>query len=361
MRKSKMIKGTLILLAMLIMIPAALLIYFHFTQFQPRPTEPLSRKGSARKEIKIGDTLTAITLNMGYGGLSYDTDFVMDGGSMVNPPSADLVKRNTEGVLSDLAAENADIYFLQEIDKSSSRSYHIDQVHAAEDTLSGVNSFAANFKSQFVPYPFPETIGRVYSGIMTSSAYAVSKAERIALYIPYKWPVSIFQLKRCLLVSRIPLAKSNQQLILINLHLDAYDDGSGKIEQTKTLASLMQAEYQKGNYVIAGGDFNQTFPGSDPNLYPLVKKEHFMPGTIDASLFPKEWKFLYDETVPTSRLCNMPYDPQSDEMQHYVIDGFIVSPNIICEEVRTLDWGFTYTDHNPVQVRLTLAHPPQDY
>ena len=33
--------------------------------------------------------------------------------------------------------------------------------------------------------------------------------------------------------------------------------------QSQMLADKLQEEYQAGNYVIAGGDFNQTFEGVD--------------------------------------------------------------------------------------------------
>jgi len=45
--------------------------------------------------------------------------------------------------------------------------------------------------------------------------------------------------------------------VLVNLHLEAYDSGEGKIAQTKLLVEFLEQEYAKGNYVIAGGDFNQ--------------------------------------------------------------------------------------------------------
>jgi len=39
---------------------------------------------------------------------------------------------------------------------------------------------------------------------------------------------------------------------------------------------------------------------------------------------------------------------------YYVIDGFIVSPNISIMSVETLDESFRYADHNPVKLRVTL-------
>ena len=37
-----------------------------------------------------------------------------------------------------------------------------------------------------------------------------------------------------------------------------------------------------------------------------------------------------------------------------MIDGYIVSPNVQVDRVKTLDEGFVYTDHNPVLLEVTL-------
>ena len=59
---------------------------------------------------------------------------------------------------------------------------------------------------------------------------------------------------------RIDVNETDKQLVIINLHLEAYDDGSAREKQMKVLKDIMVKEYEKGNYVIVGGDFNQTFP-----------------------------------------------------------------------------------------------------
>ena len=117
----------------------------------------------------------------------------------------------------------------------------------------------------------------------------------------------------------------------------------------------MQEEYAKGNYVIAGGDFNSMLPSVDINKYPLQFTEYFQPAMIEASLLPDGWQYITDDSVPTSRLLNHPYDAQQpDNNQYYVIDGFILSPNVTLEQVETLDYQFQYSDHNPVQIQVTL-------
>ena len=99
-------------------------------------------------------------------------------------------------------------------------------------------AFAYNFNSLFVPYPIPP-IGHVESGLQTLSRAEIRTAERIALPCPFSWPIRIVNLKRCLLVSRLPLRGTDRELVLINLHLEAYDSGEGKEAQTRQLSTFM--------------------------------------------------------------------------------------------------------------------------
>ena len=160
-----------------------------------------------------------------------------------------------------------------------------------------------------------------------------------------------------MLVTRLPLAASDNALVVINFHLEAYDSGEGKQAQTRQLLDLMQAEDQKGNFGIAGGDFNQIFPGVKTDTKPTSQ---WVPGSLDP--FPENmdsWRYVFDDSVPTCRLLNQPYRPEDPMTQYYVIDGFIVSPNVEVVSVKTLDEGFMYSDHNPVlmNVKLTPSAP----
>ena len=153
-----------------------------------------------------------------------------------------------------------------------------------------------------------------------------------------------------MLVTRIPV--EGAELVVINFHLEAYDDGAGKTAQTQQLLDLVAEEYGKGNYVIAGGDFNQIFPGVQTDLKPT---SGWVPGYLDP--LPQEmegWRYVYDDSVPTCRLLNQPYAPEDPLTQYYVIDGFLVSPNVEVLELETLDEGFRYSDHNPVVMEVSL-------
>jgi endonuclease/exonuclease/phosphatase family metal-dependent hydrolase len=167
-------------------------------------------------------------------------------------------------------------------------------------------------------------------------------------------PVSVANLKRCLLVTRVPLQDTDKELVIVNLHLEAYDDGEGKIAQTKALMGFLAEEYEKGNYVIAGGDFNQTFPGA-LDKYPVKNADLWTPGMLDNSDLPGDaWQFVTDLDTPTCRLLNEPYDPDSAATQYYVIDGFILSENLKVNHIETIDLNFQNSDHNPVLLQVTL-------
>lgn len=334
---------------------AALATYLTVTEYQPDDQERVKQSGTGTKTIKEGDSLGVLTFNIGYGALDKAHDFFMDGGKTVNVESRKVVLDNMQGIADTIYDVKADVVFLQEVDRDSKRSYYLDEADYLMEANPGyAMTYAANFRCSYVPYPIP-TIGKVEGGLTTLSRYDSRESTRIALPTSFQWPVRVAQLKRCLLVERVQLEGSDQELVLVNLHLEAYDDGAGKEAQTKVLFDFLQGEYEKGNYCIAGGDFNQTFDGSGEEEYPLINDKYFQPGRIDTSALGEGWSFVNDTSVPTSRLLNEPYDPKSENTQYYVIDGFILSPNVRLEGVKTLERGFTYSDHNPVMVKVTLT------
>lgn len=326
--------------------------YLTVTEYDPGHAEKANVGTRLITTAFSGSSLRIVTFNTGYAGLGQDADFFMDGGNGVTPESEELIKTNMIGIEEILEHCDADVLLLQEVDTDSKRSYEINQWRQYEFDLDGYESrFALNYSCDFVPYPLNDFIGKVHSGLATFSRYDISTATRYALPCPFDWPVRVANLKRCLLVTRIPIEGREQELVIVNLHLEAYDDdGEGRIAQTAQLLSLLEEEYAKGNYVIAGGDFNQIFP--DCNAYPLLDESNWAPGRLDA--LPDGWQYAYDDTLPTCRLLNGAYDPQSEATQYYVLDGFIVSPNVTVESVQTLNEGFVYSDHNPVVLDIVL-------
>ena len=351
----RILKGIGIFLLVVVLLAGGLLGFLSLTEYRPAETEAAVIEGTANRTLKRGDSFRIVTWNIGYGALGEDADFFMDGGSMVRGQSADAIRKNLENIETAIDALDPDVLFLQEIDRDSSRSHRVKEYADMQGYLSAYqSSFANNYKVSYVPYPMPP-LGKIDSGVATFSSYPVKDAQRIQLPVPFTWPVRTINLKRCLLVSRVPIADSDQELVLVNLHLEAYDEGEGKAAQTAMLAELLQTEAEKGNYVIAGGDFNQIFSSADGSRYPTYGDNWTAP-VIDVSQISGEWQFLMDESVPSCRLLDRPYrDADLETFQYYLIDGFIVSANIRVDLLETQDLGFAASDHNPVLLCATLS------
>lgn len=350
----KILKVILIVLLVIILLVAGLFGYLTITEYNPADEETVEVKGSATLHPSIGDTVRIVAWNTGYGALGDNADFFMDGGTSVYTADRERVEKNVQGMITELKNFEPDIIFLQEADVDSWRSRSINETELFKDVISNSSySFAYNYKCDFVPIPVPP-MGRVQSGIMTVSKYAAESAVRIKLPCPFSWPLKVANLKRCLLVERVKIDGSDKELVLINLHLEAYDDGEGKVEQTKMLKNIMQAEFDKGNYVIAGGDFNQTFSTADSSKFPY-QEGMWACGAIDASEFGEGWQFMMDEDTPSCRSLDKAYaGADHTNFQYYLIDGFIVSSNITVKSFKCVDFDFVCSDHNPVVMEFEL-------
>ncbi len=354
MRKLRLLlKGILILLLAVVVLAAGVLAWLTITEYRPADVETLAvTPGAKRDTAQTGKLYKLVTLNAGYGGLGREEDYFMDGGTKVAPKSADEVKGNLSGLLSALSMQDADICFLQETDVSSKRSFHIDEVDYFSHGLSMGWAFAYNLRCSFIPYPWPP-IGKVASGLTTLNNLAVTEATRESLPVPFGWPLRIANLKRCLLVERLPVAGSDKTLVLVNLHLEAYSSVEGRKAQMTQLSTMLKMERANGNYVIAGGDFNQSFPGA-LEKYPLPENPAWEPGLLSDDDLPDGFAFAYDMSVPTCRALDKPYDGNRSGLTAYVIDGFIVSDNVKVNSVETVDLNFRNTDHQPVVMEFTL-------
>ena len=346
-------KFLFILIALVLVAAAALVAWLSIVEYRPDEMEELAVTGAqSNRQARVGEMINVLSMNIGYGCLGAQQDFFMDGGTMTRPESKAIVEENIKGVLSGLGLRKADIYLLQEVDCDSYRSYWIDESEYFRRGLGYNMAFAYNYHCEFVPFPWPP-LGKIKSGIATYTAFEVTQATRESLPVPFSWPVRVANLKRCLLVERIPVEGTEKELVIVNLHLEAYDDGEGKFAQTRQLMQLLKAEYAKGNYVIAGGDFNQEFEGAK-GAFPQLDESYWQPGLLQNSDLPQGFRYVFDASTPTCRLLNKPYSGVRSQTQLYVIDGFIVSDNLHVNLVETVDLNFAHSDHHPVFLQVTL-------
>ncbi len=324
------------------------------SEYFPEDIENVQIEGEAKKTVKAGGKLNIITYNLGYMSLDNTQDFFMDGGKNVRPSSATNVTKNLSAIENFIENQEADVFLFQEVDTNAQRSYGVNEYEGLKEDFKGNTAFAYMFKSLYIPYPIFNCVGHVESGITTFNKYKVSSASRIALPSAFSWPKRAVMYKNCILEERLPIKDSKKELVIYNIHLDAYGKEDGKSEQLDKLLEVMKQEYEKGNYVIAGGDFNQTFPDVDLEKFPIKDTEHYVPKQIDKDYLPKGWKFAVDLDTPTSRLLNEEYNGSYEKSQVYIIDGYIISPNVKCNSVETIENNFSYSDHHPVKIEIEL-------
>ncbi len=345
----KLLKGLLYVILFVAAVFAFLIGYGTISDYKPAPEETVY---TASNPDIISDSLelNLMIWNIGYCGLSSDMDFFYDGGKNVFPPK-EKVKENLKGVQNFISKHpEIDFWQFQEVDQSSRRSYHINEYSAIADKLpTYLSTFSKNYDVFFVPLPITKPMGAVLSGLATYSKFVPVKSIRHSFPGNYSWPKGLFMLDRCFLVNRYKLS-NGKELLMINTHNSAYDDGSLRKKQLAYLQNFLEAEYKKGNYILVGGDWNQCPPNFVPHFNTnLMDNKNRMDIPDD---YMKDWTWAFQNVIPTNRRVNTPY--HSKTTLTTVIDYFLLSPNIEKIELKAIQLNFTYSDHNPVYLKLKL-------
>ena len=329
-----------------------ILCYLQLSEYTPPLLENILTNGSCMPLPADKSEVSVLSWNIGYGGLGKEMDYFFDGGKMVRPGKQE-VNSLFKGICAELKShDSVDFIFIQEIDRDSKRTYRNDQLTELGRYLNGYCSvYATNYKVGYIPIPLLEPIGKVSAGLCTFSKFRPENAERHAYDAFFAWPKRLAFLKRCFLASAYNI-KEGKQLIVINLHNSAYDtSGVLRRKELETLQTYMETEYRKGNYIIAGGDWNMNPPGFRPEAirsgdrvfsWQLGLTREYMPG----------WKLVYDSLLPSNRNVDSRYIKGSTGTT--IIDFFIISPNVKVMDCITFDLGFEYSDHNPVYAKFRL-------
>ena len=299
--------------------------WYTLREYRPQKVTPLPAPKDGQT-LSLKDSFRLLTWNIGFAGFDKTMDFFMDGGKMVRPRNREQVIKNMKGIKKVLDTQKAEVYFLQEVDLDSSRSYRIDQHRYFEKALGIPGIFAWNYKCDFIPYPLPP-LGKMSSGLSTFTGLKVRSARRLSLPESFSWPVKTCNLKRCILETRISIKGSSRELVLFNFHLEAYDKGEGKLAQSRLLAKILSREYEKGS-------------------------KNWTPGLLEKEFLPPHFSIAADDTFPTCRLLDRPYDGSAEKGRVYVLDGFLVSDNLKISKVSVVNTDFAYTDHQPVMLEV---------
>ena len=358
----------IIIVEIVALLLAAVIGYVIYMQIQyyriPDFTE-IDTKNPRQEQVKTKTPYRIMTYNIGFGAYSSDYSFFMDTGEMKDGTkttgkhsraiSASEEIDNTMGSLEIMKNQETDFLFVQEVDEKATRSYQVNQREILEEGLPGYAfAFAQNFHSGYLFYPLTEPHGSVKAGMITFSKYQILENVRRQFPVSDAFITKFTDLDRCFLVSRLPV-EGEKELVLIQVHLSAYDEG-GKIraKQLALLNEVLKEEKEKGNYVIVGGDFNHDIEDS-MNTFPSEQKTPEWVYQLQDADLAEGFRFVKAENaaeVPTCRGADIPYE--KEVTYTVIVDGFIVSDNIEAS-AENMDEGFLYSDHNPVVMEFTLS------
>lgn len=363
-KASNLLKALLILLCAVLLVVGIYVVYVLISFSRLPDNTTLEIKNNQSKTMKSGVEYTAVTFNTAFGAYSTDFSFFMDtadwkdGTHTVGKYGKAIdrvhVIENVESqaaVLRDIAA---DFILLQEVDTDATRSYHIDMATYFEATFPFMNStFAVNYHSAWLNYPILDPHGIANAGLLTMSRFNVESAERVSYPIASDFS-KFFDLDRCFTVDRIPV-EGGKTLVLINSHMSAYDEGGViRQKQLELLSSFIAEEYNKGNWVIIGGDFNHALGEEYLDAYPSEQVVPVWAKVLDDSDLPSHFSIVKPENDKEEATCRSADTPYIEGYNYTtVIDGFIVSDNV--EATATIyHTGYENSDHQPVILTFTL-------
>ncbi len=325
------------------------------------------------ESVKAGESYSLMSYNLGFGAYSPEYSFFMDTGVMDDGREvvgkyakgmnkAD-VQKNVDGQMKTAKEALADFYFFQEVDVKADRSYDIDMYARAVEEFDGYGFvYAENFHTANLLYPFGDPIGKTNAGILTLTKYKTETSVRRSFPVTTSFIDKLFDLDRCFAVNYLPVEGSDKKLVLINLHMSAYDKGGTiRAEQLKMLNEVLKSERDKGNYVIAGGDFNHCLIAdkfeTDEEALSYFESKQKVPDWVKNSVLHEAeltdgFTIAASTNAATCRGADIPYEKGVNYST--VVDGFIVSDNVTVIEESTLDTQYAYSDHNPVVIKFRL-------
>ncbi len=347
------------LLGLLVLTVVAYLLYVVFDYSRIDDDIVLEVRNNQASTLSVGGEYTVMTYNIGFGAYGPDYSFFMDTGKMKDgtettgeygtAKSYDDVVKNVSGSAEIVKSRMPDFAIIQEVDYGSTRSYSVDE-RAYFTEIGGYGSvFAENYHSSYLMYPFDDPHGANNAGIVTLSKYGITESRR------YSFPIDdgfgkYLDLDRCYSVTRMPVG--DKEFVLISLHMSAYDEGGViRKQQAEKLKGVLEAEYAKGNYVIAGGDFNQDLIG-DLDKFPSAQEIPPWISTYDQADIPSGFSIVADNSSSVGSCRGADITWERDYTYTCVIDGFIVSDNIKVNGCEIIDADFAYSDHNPVELKF---------
>lgn len=267
-------KIVLCILLALVLVVGGYVAYVLIDYHRIGDQELAVQNGAVETSIAAGETYKIVSYNIGFGAYESDYGFFMDGGTESRAWSEERLTANLDRIARTLTDQNADFTSCRR--STSTRPAAITSTSASRiyAALSWENSvFCQNYDSPYLMYPLTKPHGASRSGLLTFAPAKITSARRVELPVESGF-MKLLDLDRCYSVSRIPV-DGGRELVLYNLHLSAYtSNGTIATEQLSLLLRDMQREYEKGNWCVAGGDFNKDLLGDSAQYFGAADQEY---------------------------------------------------------------------------------------
>ncbi|MBT4412756.1 MAG: endonuclease/exonuclease/phosphatase [Polaribacter sp.] len=246
-----------------------------------------------------------------------------------------LFDNNMNKVLLETKNVNPDIIAFQEIDYNASRSYNVNQ--ETEIAALGFNyaARAVNWDERYLPFPYwpiKMHFGKVVSGQSIISKYPLKEHQRIVLQRVESEPFyrDAFYLERLAQVVKVVL--NGQEVVLINIHLEAFDKAT-RVNQFEEVLAIFN-KYKNDYPTILLGDFNSRARDKDA----VIQKMFAMKGVGNAAFDMNNLGNTFDTKNPFERIDYIFYTKNSIEY----ISG------------KVLNQFEQASDHLPVEMQFKL-------
>lgn len=336
-----------------VLVVAGFLLFLSVTNYKPPLSETITMQNQNHPDTIPVGKMELYTWNIGHCGWGKEMNLEGAGGKMLQPEPA-LYERYRDGIVYQLTTLNKlDFILLQDVDEKSKRSFGDNQLERFKASFKEYfAAFALNYKVPFIPFPLSKPAGKVQAGMLTLSKYAPIETKRISFPSVYTWPKSLIMPDNGCLLTRYAVS-NGKQLVLINIHnAEPLTNAHLKEKELSLLKEIIELEFSKGNYVIAGGDWNRNPIGFKPeNMQDGYKAISIKPA-IAATYLPTGYTWAYDPKYPSKRNVDLAYD--KEKALTTITDFFILSPNIKLLTSNTLKSNFEFSDHQAVGMIVEL-------
>ena len=145
-------KAWKIVLAVVLALLVVVLGYvaYVFIDYHCIGDQELTVERNAAATVEAGKEYSILSYNIGFGAYEDDYSFFMDGGTESRAWSEERLTANIERIGAFLQQQDADLYLLQEVDRDSTRSYHVDEVAMLTAQLPGLGYICLLYTSRCV-------------------------------------------------------------------------------------------------------------------------------------------------------------------------------------------------------------------